>query len=65
MLLITIEKMVSRQLDIIMCNVGYFYIGDKCKNLIDKILRYGLVNGDLHLEKLVIKLAYQDLLINL
>ena len=45
--------------------MGYFYIGDKCKNLIDKILRYGLVNGDLHLEKLVIKLAYQDLLINL
>lgn len=45
--------------------MGYFYIGDKYKNLIDKILRYGLVNGDLHLEEMVIKLAYQDLLINI
>ena len=30
-------------------NVEDFYIADEYKNLIGKILRYGLVDGDLHL----------------
>ena len=34
---------------LIIDSVEDFYIGDEYKNLIGKILRYGLVDGDLHL----------------
>ena len=35
--------------DKIIDDVGYFYIVDEYKNLIYKILKFELINGDLHL----------------
>ena len=46
------EDGVKTEDDEIINNVGYFFIGDEYKNLIGKIFKYGLVNGDVYLTNL-------------
>ena len=43
------EDSVKKEDNEVIDNVGYIYIGDEYKNLIDKTCKYGLVDGDLRI----------------